>query len=76
MKEIRAVLQTKLGEHIILRLGGTDRRQYNLPQVVNLANVPENYILTHVDDHALDILVEEDDQLLPIWNRVPGPTPT
>jgi hypothetical protein len=72
MKEIRAVLQTKLGEHIILRLGGTDRRQYNLPQVVNLANVPENYVLTHVDDHALDILVEEDDQLLPIWNRVPA----
>ena len=72
MKEIRAVLQTKLSEHIILRLGGTDRRHYNLPQVVNLANVPENYILTHVDDHALDILVDEDDQLLPIWNRVPA----
>ena len=72
MKEIRAVLQTKLSEHIILRLGGTDRRHYNLPQVVNLANVPENYILTHVEDHALDILVDEDDQLLPIWNRVPA----
>ena len=46
MKEIRAVLQTRLSEHIILRLGGTDRRQYNLPQLVNLANVPANY---HVD---------------------------
>ena len=41
MKEVRAVLQTRLSEHIILRLGGTDRRQYNLPQLVNLANVPD-----------------------------------
>jgi hypothetical protein len=72
MKEVRAALQTKLSEHIILRLGGTDRRQYNLPQVLNLANVPENYTLTHVEDDALDILVDEDDQLVPIWNRVPA----
>ena len=72
MKEIRAALQTRLSEHIILRLGGTDRRQDNLPQVLNHANVPENYTLTHVDDHALDILVGEDDQLVPIWDRVPA----
>ena len=41
MKEVRAVLQTRLSEHIILRLGGTDRRHYSLLQPVNLANVPE-----------------------------------
>jgi hypothetical protein len=72
MKEIRASLQTRLSEHIIFRLAGTDRRQYNLPQASNLANVPENYALTHVQDKALDQLVDEDDQLLPIWNRLPA----
>ena len=72
MKEIRAVLQTKLSEHIILRLGGTDRRQYNLPQLVNLANVPANYELTHVEDSGLDLLQDIDDQLVPVWNRLPA----
>ncbi len=72
MKEIRAVLQTKLSEHIILRLGGTDRRQYNLPQLVNLANVPANYELTHVEDSGLDLLQDVDDQLVPVWNRLPA----
>jgi hypothetical protein len=72
MKEIRSALQTRLSEHIVFRLGGTDRRQYNLPQLVNLANVPANYELTHVEDNALDQLVAADDQLLPIWNRRPA----
>ena len=62
-------LQTRLSEHFVLRLGGTDRRQYNLPQPVNSANVPENYTLTHVEDPGLDHLVDEDDQVLPIFNR-------
>ena len=72
MKEVRASLQTRLSEHIILRLGGTDRRQYNLPQASNLANVPQNYTLTHIEDKALDQLQDSDDQLLPIWNRLPA----
>ena len=72
MKEVRAVLQTKLSEHIILRLGGTDRRQHNLPQLVNLANVPANYQLTHVGDSGLDLLQDGDDQLVPVWNRLPA----
>jgi hypothetical protein len=72
MKEVRAVLQTKLSEHIILRLGGTDRRQYNLPQLVNLANIPANYQLTHVEDSGLDLLQDGDDQLVPVWNRLPA----
>ncbi len=71
MKEVRAALQTRLSEHIILRLGGTDRRQYNLPQLINLANVPTNYTLTHVEDTGLDLLLDVDDQLVPIWNRLP-----
>jgi hypothetical protein len=72
MKEVRAALQTRLSEHIVLRLGGTDRRQYRLPQAINLANVHPSYSLTHVPDKALDQLVDADDQLLPIWNRLPA----
>ena len=71
MKEVRAALQTRLSEHIVLRLGGTDRRQYRLPQLINAANVPESYSLTHVEDKALDMLVDTDDQLLPVFNRLP-----
>lgn len=70
-KEIRAALQTRLSEHFVLRLGGTDRRTYRLIQPVD-ASVPGNYSLTHVEDRALDQLVDEDDQLLPIWNRLPA----
>jgi hypothetical protein len=70
-KEIRAALQTRLAEHLVLRLGGTDRRTYRLIQPVD-ASVPGNYSLTHVEDRALDQLVDEDDQLLPIWNRLPA----
>src|SRR6185503_35276 len=50
---------------------GTDRRTYRLIQPVD-ASVPGNYSLTHVEDRALDQLVDEDDQLLPIWNRLPA----
>ena len=71
-KEIRFVLQTRLAEHLVLRLGGTDRRTYGWIQPVNAAHRPENYSLTHVEDPALDMLVAEDDQLLPIFNRLPA----
>ncbi len=72
MTEVRAVLQTRLWDHWVLRLGGSDRRQYRLIQPVNAAAyLPGNYSLTHVEDKALDQLVETDDQLLPIFNRLP-----
>ena len=38
--EIRASLQTRLTDHLVLRLGGTDRRQTRLIQPVNAADVP------------------------------------
>lgn len=71
-KEIRAALQTRFAEHYVLRLGGTDRRTYRLVQPVNAAADHRFYSLTHVEDRALDQLVDEDDQLLPIWNRLPA----
>ena len=48
MKEVRAVLQTRLSETIILRLGGTDRRQYQPAQPSTSRTCPSNYTLTHV----------------------------
>ena len=72
MKEVRAVLQTRLTDTMVLRLGGTDRRHYRLVQPVNSAAVHDSYTLAHVDDKALDQLVDEDDQLLPIFSRLPA----
>ena len=65
-------LHARLTDRLMLRLGGTDRRQYRLIQAVNAAHDLNNYSLTHVDDPALDMLVTEDDQLLPIFNRLPS----
>jgi hypothetical protein len=72
MHEIRAALQTRLTDTMVLRLGGTDRRHFRLIQPVNAASTYDNYTLTHVDDKALDQLVDEDDQLLPIFDRLPA----
>jgi hypothetical protein len=72
MREIRAALQTRLTDTMVLRLGGTDRRHFRLIQPVNAASTYDNYTLTHVDDKALDQLVDEDDQLLPIFDRLPA----
>ena len=72
MHEIRAALQTRLTDTMVLRLGGTDRRHHNLIQPVNSVTVFPNYSLTHVEDKALDQLVDADDQLLPIFNRLPA----
>jgi hypothetical protein len=69
--EIRASLQTRLTEHLVLRLGGTDRRTYALIQPVNAAATAGNFSLTHVEDTGLDLLDAADDQLLPIFNRLP-----
>jgi hypothetical protein len=71
MKEIRAALQTRITDTMVLRLGGTDRRHYRLIQPVNSVGVYPNYALAHVEDKALDQLVDADDQLLPIFDRLP-----
>jgi hypothetical protein len=72
MTEVRAALQTRLWDHWVLRLGGSDRRHYRLIQPVNAAAyLSGNYSLTHVEDKALDQLVDADDQLLPIFSRLP-----
>jgi hypothetical protein len=71
-REVRAALQTRLAEHLVLRLGGTDRRSYGWIQPVNSAHRPSNFSLTHVEDPALDMLLDVDDQLLPIFNRLPA----
>lgn len=71
-REFLIGLHARLTDRLMLRLGGTDRRQYRLIQAVNAAYDLKNYSLTHVDDPALDMLVTEDDQLLPIFNRLPS----
>ena len=43
-----------------------------LIQPVNAADVPGNFSLTHVEDPGLNMLGPEDDQLLPIFNRLPA----
>lgn len=69
--EIRVSLQTRLTEHLVLRLGGTDRLTYALIQPVNAADTAGNFSLTHVEDTGLNLLGPEDDQLLPIFSRLP-----
>ncbi len=69
--EVRFWLQTRLTDHLVLRLGGTDRREFRLIQPINAASVPGNFSLTHVEDPGLNQLRPEDDQLLPIFNRLP-----
>ena len=63
--EIRASLQTRLRDHLVLRLGGTDRRQSRLIQPVDSAATLANMSMTHVADPGLNMLGPEDDQLLP-----------
>jgi hypothetical protein len=70
--EVRFWLQTRLTDHLVLRVGGTDRRQFRLIQPVNSAAVPGNFSLTHVEDPGLNQLGPDDDQLLPIFNRLPA----
>jgi hypothetical protein len=65
-------VHTRLGRHVALRVSSTDRRQYELIQPVDAANIPENYRLTHVPDSGLDSGRVEDDQLLPVFDRVPS----
>ena len=69
--EILASLQTRLSEHLVLRLGGTDRRTGSLIQPVNTLATHGNFSLTHVDDTGLSLLDAEDDQVLPIFSRLP-----
>jgi hypothetical protein len=70
--EIRASLQTRLGEHLVLRLGGTDRRTSRLIQPVNSLALSGNFSMTHVDDTGLNLLDPGDDQVLPIFTRLPA----
>ena len=39
---------------------------------VNAANVPANFSLTHVPDPGLDMARTEDDQMLPVFERLPS----
>ena len=70
--EVLASLQARLTDHLVLRLGGTDRRTGALIQPVNGANTPANFSLTHVEDTGLSLLDAEDDQILPIFSRRPA----
>ena len=71
-KEIRAAIETRLTDHLVLRLGGTDRRQRDVIQPVNRAYRADNYSVTYVEDPGLDSLNPDDDQMLPIFNRRPA----
>lgn len=71
-REFLTGLETRLSDTMVLRFGATDRRQYRIIQPINDAYVVSNYSLTHVDDPALDMGRVEDDQLLPIFNRLPA----
>jgi len=69
--EIRGSLQTRLTEHLVLRLGGTDRRTDALIQPVDTIDMAGNFSLTHVEDTGLNLLDPVDDQMLPIFHRLP-----
>jgi hypothetical protein len=71
-KEIRAAIETRLTDHLVLRLGGTDRRQSDTIQPVNRVYHADNYSVTYIEDPGLDSLNPDDDQMLPIFNRLPA----
>ena len=70
--EFLVAVQARLTDHLVIRLAATDRRTSRLIQPVNLADIPANYSMTHVEDTGLDLLSPEDDQLLPVFNRLPA----
>ena len=70
--EVRAALETRFSEHMVLRLMGIDRRQKDVIQPVNSAYQAANYSVTFVEDPGLNSLDPVDDQMLPIVNRLPG----
>ena len=70
--EIRASLQARLSEHLVLRLGGTDRRTSWLIQPVNSVKPIGNFSMTHVEDSGLNLLNPDDDQVLGIFSRLPA----
>ena len=63
--EVRVSLQTRLTDHLVLRLGGTDRRTSRLIQPVNAVGTHGNFSLTHVEDTGLNLLDPVDDQRVP-----------
>jgi hypothetical protein len=65
-------IHVRLGDRLMLRVSSTDRRQYDLIQPVDSADVPANYRLTHIPDPALDMGRTDDDQLLPVFERLPA----
>jgi hypothetical protein len=71
-REILASLQARLTDHLVLRVGGTDRRTSGLVQPVNSLGMQGNFSLTHVDDTGLNLLDPEDDVVIPIFNRLPA----
>jgi hypothetical protein len=71
ISEVRGALETRLTDHLVLRLGGTDRRQTGVIQPVNSAYRAGNYSVTYVEDPGLNRLLTDDDQMLPIANRLP-----
>jgi hypothetical protein len=70
--EFLVAVQARLTDHLVLRLAATDRRTSRLIQPVNAADTAANYSLTHVEDPGLDLLSPGDDQLLPVFNRLPA----
>lgn len=70
--EVLLGVYTRLGKRFMLRLGSTDRRQHDLIEPVNAADVPANFRLTHVSDPGLDMARTEDDQWLPVFERLPS----
>jgi hypothetical protein len=70
--EIRASLQTRLTDHLVLRIAGTDRRTSRLIQPVNAAFTMGNFSLTHVEDTGLNLLDPIDDQEVPVFSRLPA----
>jgi len=70
--EVRAALQTRITDHLVLRIGGTDRRTSRLIQPVNAAFTMGNFSMTHVEDTGLNLLDPIDDQMLPVFSRLPA----
>lgn len=67
--EYFASMETRLGRTMVLRLTGTDHREYRLVQPVNVGVDAGDYTVSYVYDPALDLASTSDDQLLPVFNR-------
>jgi hypothetical protein len=68
--EFLLVLEAALGEHTVLRLAGIDREERELMESINVGLSPADFRTVFVPDPGGDLASADDDQLLPIRERL------